>query len=125
MCWISNFAPVLKVAEEDIKVQKVLKKVGNLYVSPIFEYCHWTPGIVHETTLGHTHIGTRIFEIGKGFHSCTKIHEEGGVWCTKTKDLFAVDSGEEIVDAVIPKGSQYYLNEYGEYVSNKLKLCAG
>lgn len=126
MCWISHCKPVLKVAEEDIKVHKILKKDEDGYVSPIFQFCKWTPGIVYETTLGHGHIGAiGNFEICKGFHSCTEIHEEGGVWCIKAKDLFAIDSGEEIVDAVIPKGSQYYLNEYGEYVSNKLKLCVG
>ena len=125
MCWSSKTKPVLQIAEEDIKVQKVLKKDEDGYVSPIFSFYDWTPGIVVETELGHIHVGARSFAIRKGFHSCDEIHNEDGVWCTKTLNLFIEDLGEEVVNAIIPKGSQYYLNEYGEYVSNKLKLCVG
>lgn len=27
------------------------------------------------------------------------------------------------MNCIIPKGSEYYLNEYGEYVSDKIKIC--
>ena len=127
MCWSSSYIPQLKTAEEDIKVKKVLLKTeDSLLHSPCETDFKWELGKVYENEIGIILQLFSYYHINKGFHSCQNIYNGNTYWCSCINNeehiLFEIDKGEEIFDAIIPKGSEYYLNEYGEYVSNKLMI---
>jgi len=81
------------------------------------------------------------WEINKGFHSYLKskcyakahldeanVFSRSGNWF---KRWFSEDKlldstsitpyGESVMECIIPKGAKYYVNEYGEVVSDKIK----
>ena len=127
MCWISKNKPILRIAEEDIPVKKVLRVVKDVhhfwekhFYSPCFNVYEWTPGIIHEEEIGKV-IDTPFsdYVICEGLHSCANITLHKGQ-AYSSRPMFIVYVNEHIFNAFIPKGSQYYLNEYGEYVSNQL-----
>ena len=71
--------------------------------------------------------GTWAYHITYGLHSCHKIAAENGKWFSVSekgsRDMLWLESDVELVfDAVIPKGATYYLNGYGEYVSDMLMI---
>ena len=138
MCWITYKEKYLKrkTAEKDIKVKKLLKRdqLGNLS-SPIFEF-DWRIGKIHVSSIDKPRICpgmnmTISWQINKGFHSCKHMAmTEHWVYCYSTwwfipvyvKLLNAEPIGVnyKIYEAIIPKDSKYYVNEHGEYVSDKL-----
>ena len=125
MCWVSNYIPKLKTAEEDIKVKKILLKAKDSSLhSPCKTDFKWELGKVYESELGEISRPLSYYRINNGFHSCQNICKSDIYWCSYINNemhmLFGINEGEEIFDAIIPKGSEYYFNEDGEYVSNKL-----
>lgn len=53
MCWTSRYSPKLKTAEEDVKVKKILLKIGDsLLLSPCKTGFKWELGKVYENELG-------------------------------------------------------------------------
>ena len=135
MCWLSKYKPFKMVASEDIPVQKVLRKHddGQLF-SPVFNSIGWKRGevkVARIDSIYHLYPNTYIIECG--LHSCKKITFLSGVnkeaWVSTLHEeldcyspLWYKAKNEIVVDAIIPKGSHYYLNEYGEYVSDKLMM---
>ena len=147
MCWTSANKPILKTAEEDISVKKVLM---DGMTSPFF-YMKWKKNKVQESNrpLNPFEISTRFgWCIEEGLHSCKEIYRLIIPKVTMLTDLQKdckinpdynyryyssqpnVDASHfvmglnyaecHVFDAVIPKGAKYCLNEYGEYASDKL-----
>ena len=136
MCWKSSKEPVLMVAERDISVEKVLRMGDNgVLSSPIRTLNKWKLGEVMYTSITERNFKEEDFYqyiIRLGFHSCAKIinsprYDVVDYWVSlygdaKEYELFYADDGEVVCEAIIPSGSRYYLNEYGEYVSDSLKI---
>ena len=131
MCWTTKEKPVLKIATEEIKVKKVLTiNMNSPYYSKKWE-ANKVYKLEHPIEPFEIRWGTE-WAIEEGFHSCANIYEHfiNGTeylsssrifnWMTFTISTFILPVC--VFDAVIPKGSEYYENEYGEMVSNKLKI---
>lgn len=131
MCWISDVAE-LKVAKEDIKIFKVC-----LYIRSLISYYN---GFTYELNKVYK-LGEDIvpsfsvfhlkYEINKGFHSYSKdcqLSKRRWHYIITSPDNKALDCcGKDdlvLVRGYIPKGSHYYLNDYGEYVSDAICLTS-
>lgn len=137
MCWIttvlSNAQP--KVAEEDITVFKVaLLEDGK--ITSIYKNFPYEKGIVYDMCDSNC-FGETNYKINEGYHSYSLdnsiIHECNGwgfyisaqFFYTFVKQydfLTGIYASKIFVLCTIPKGSIYYLNEYGEYVSNSIRI---
>lgn len=129
MCWYSSLTPKLKVSKRDIKVKKILAVSPSLILtSPIFTKQKWESGEQIESDIEKLKFikDANIYYINHGIHSCKNIKVINDIWYVITdslqKRLWIKYDREVLCEAIIPKGSQYYVNEYGEYVSNKL-IC--
>lgn len=129
MCWKTNHLAVKRIAETDIPVQKVLSvntEIGNI-TSPMYIEFEWEVGKVYECKIGKVHCSDGIsrYAINEGFHSSEKLNHDCqcNEWVNGgSKHLFIAGFWDAVCDAVIPAGSEYYLNEDGDYVSNKMKI---
>lgn len=139
MCWISKSPPKEQIAEEDIEVEKVLAVVGNILGSPICPKV-WKKGEVEIELVNFNNIELdfifKDYRINKGFHSAKKIEHYSNdfseLFFSKCEEswysfspkgnhiLFSREDNEEVFKAIIPKGARYCVNEYLEYVSDKL-----
>ena len=133
MCWISKTPAILKIASEDIKVFKIIEKFENNIISAYrgFEY---KIGQLYETEIGLTETFSTS-SIRQGFHSysnecrleqgCTYLKQPAfrimfkGT-CLDSFGCYKVSYCK--VNCIIPKGSQYYENDMGEIVSDKIIL---
>lgn len=140
MCWISNKEPVFLTAKEDVEVFKIgkLSDKGVHFVrSLIMEYLY---------QLGKTYfipnalVSTPCFSQGmayaitEGFHSYDPnnlMFERKSKECTlylkmKNTQYIAGYAYPDwlYIQAVIPKGSTYCVNEYGAIVSNAIKILS-
>ena len=134
MCWITfkEKYSKRKTAEKDIKVKKLLERDlhGNLS-SPFFKF-DWKIGKTHVSHIDKPRIHPLTMQ---GWHINTGLHSSKHIIMTKhwaycystwwfipvnVKVLTVRKHNFEIHKAIIPKGSQYYVNESGEYVSDKL-----
>lgn len=129
MCWTTKEKPVLKIATEDIKVKKVL----TINMDSPYYPKKWEANKVYELKYPIKPFRWGVeWGIERGFHSCVNIYEHfrnGSKylssrrtfnWMTFTISTFILPV--RVFNAVIPKGSEYYENEYGEMVSNQLKI---
>ena len=140
MCWKSKEVPVRQVADKDIKVKKILKKCddGQL-VSPIYCDFPWKIGEVAHCELGEPYASylnsfspfkyeekSKCYDINCGLNSCVFIGWNFNTWISlyegRGHEMFASNDDEAVCDAIIPAGSSYYLNEHGEYISDKLMI---
>lgn len=124
MCWKTCKTPIKQIAESDLKVYKILRRVENYIVSPIWEFFIWELNKTYKTKLDNPYCYKDIDIIKRGFHSLLdspKLHS-GRIWCTKSCDVMYYSPNEYVFEAIIPKGSEYYENEDGEIVSNQLKI---
>ena len=123
------------VASADIKVKKILKLEAGCLYSPVFTMCDWGIGKVKHTKLGEPGVEyddcskfpvPSYYFILSGFCSCKHINRVGDRWMSYydgcSNMLFGAGIDEVLCDAVIPKGSSYYLNERGEYISDGLVI---
>ena len=142
MCWIGE--NIERIAKEDIPCFKIVRKteakdvVESVYMHKCYQLnklYELEDVIIPE--LGYNYNG-RPCGIYRGFHS---YNSDVTVRITNddvTPIYFVVYSGDIAprmldsffiaidnlckVEGIIPKGSTYYLNRQGEYVSNKIKL---
>lgn len=140
MCWTSAKKPVLKTAKRNIMVKKVLDKYMQ---SPIYHF-QWRTDKVYTNegvTIRPFESAYQIIKYGRnwviedGLHSCRNIY----ILCWNDKEYLSsqpkfdarnfvlLNSGRfrfkfKVYDAVIPKGANYYVNEQGEYVSDRLMI---
>jgi len=134
MCWATdklNGIPIKHVADEDISVKKVLQYniKSHSFSSPVVD-CRWKIGETKKTKIGGIYSENGNYCIDKGFHSAHEIQvhlSDQGIYSfyqvnkKGNKDyLFRKMYSDVICSFVIPKGSEYYINEYGGYVSNQI-----
>lgn len=130
----------MKTAEKDIPVKKVLSTSMS---SPYFPVL-WEKNKARELNFaisayigGKNALGEYVWVVEAGFHSCKKIFcvddNNFAEYFTSQPEInrsnfrlmqtYSGNSGDfAVYDAIIPKGSNYYVNEYGEYVSNRLMI---
>lgn len=125
MCWVTDKIPIKLIAESDIPVKKILhrKRYGLLH-SPYYR-CIWSVGETKVSTLDRPVpcISDINYEIGEGLHSCKELHKYGEGWYCGDAHVLGSSCFDVICDCVIPAGAEYYINEIGLYVSNRLRLC--
>lgn len=128
MCWITNVTPQSKLAEEDIPVFKIVRKHLQAY----YQEFRYSIGEVFKTEMSVPIFSPcKVFYIDEGFHSysnqkCKTVIREGmagPIIIVFHHEAYRLDSYMDayILECIIPKGSIYYLNHKGEYVSNKIK----
>lgn len=150
MCWISKNIPKKSRAIRDIPVYKILTydPVTDRYMAPIMEWTYEfdkkTESIldIPQKVICRTPESTYIpvYVVNSGFHSYRKTSLRKGQKkrfanyieiFTQNRSIFwhvCIDwflerfRREILCSAHIPKGSFYYLNEYGEYVSDTLVI---
>lgn len=149
MCWISNILNK-QIAPKDIEVLKVVQFYQPLYQNNYWYKSIYYPNFIYTNNnpkinlIIRKHKGSKFFFnevmlylIDEGYHSFS-ISEEFGINFNinfdkyghttiigKTKfgiEIFKIEDAIDalVIDAVIPKGAEYYCNQYGEIVSNKL-----
>ena len=114
------FIPRPKKTRKDIKVFKVLKLNGLFLHSPYYDKgkC-WAVNWVYKSDIeGVTFFRNEQFfstiNISKGFHSYIDLYKA---------HLKSIPNKEYVVcEAIIPKGSRYYLGMQGDIVSDQLKI---
>lgn len=142
MCWESSNIPIKKVAEKPIRVFKIGRKDWRKHhVLP-----YYNPEIMHYE-VGRTYNHGReltvqyesdywmedqlVYTIDAGFHSYNsvkvKVFKSFPVphWfdVVSSMKLGSYDPIVSVyVECLIPKGSVYYENYYGEIVSDKIKI---
>lgn len=136
MCWMSVSVPVEKIAEDDIPIFKICltNKRGDCcsyykyFVYELNKEYRNTDGtclvIYYNATLG-------AFKIEEGYHSynpqCRIKKTISGcrllsLTMRGTLDVFSEKEQIVIVRGYIPKGTRYYENTRGEYVSEAIVL---
>jgi hypothetical protein len=105
------------VAKKDITVYKIIGKDGdglyyNLKINRKVE--PWTRGWWYYITGKKFNPvdGAQYVIGGNCFHSYESIYQ--------LKQNLPVYPTQHIVSMIIPKGAQYYINEWGEYVSDQI-----
>ena len=141
MCWKTYFGILTKkhTASKDIPVKKAFIVTRDEIKSLFYKGFTWTQDILHKTYLGNMRRFSidgydkwhYVWSIEEGFHSAkdVKIGNYYGERPTLTVSNgkgagrvlnIAHKTNVKILDCIIPKGSKYYVNEYGEYVSDQL-----
>lgn len=112
--------PKPKKARKDIKVFKVLELNGLFLHSPYYnkERC-WAINWLYKSSMrGNVSFQENLFrsmiEVSRGFHAYTTL-ADASINKLLNKDYV-------VCEAVIPKGSKYYLGTQGDIVSNQLKI---
>ena len=107
MCFtISSNHPNKKIARRNITCYKYLKSD----LSAPFNFYYYQLKQLNKTTIGET---VQLNYINDGFHSYSNKKE--------VQPYFNPFCREVVVRCTIPKGSEYYYNEYRrEYVSNQI-----
>lgn len=130
MCWMSADMPIKMIAEKDIPVFKIVRKAicGSNYESVYHKKVYYRR---EKATSGIEFYGT--YTIEKGLHSylpeVKTILDEGLLIISDFNgcylDGFDTKYSELAkMNCIIPKGSEYYVNERGEVVSNQLKVLS-
>ena len=139
MCWTTSIRPQLKIATENIPVYKIVDKIGGFWFWSTFK-SYYQNFIYKLHKIYSEKIGEicsddeEFYSIDKGIHSYhntfTKISvgKHGEIWIDESNGdvigYYFQSSCRNVVkvQGYIPKGSKYYLNEYGEYVSEQIVL---
>lgn len=133
MCWICNNKPEQLVAKEDITVYKVVQVYPNGKILSYFHDFPYKLGEIYNTTIAVKHFKdyyNDFYFIEQGLHSYNYDLEIGIdpfiVTTTLTDSSGARYYGIGIygVLCIIPKGTEYYVNELGDVVSTRIKLIA-
>lgn len=129
---MTKYKPVLETAEKDIPVKKVLDKYDDGQLcSPYFVGFTWEIGKVYEVEMDEPMESGSDYVIESGFHSAEEIEkinaDENGigyynVFLANNHTIVLSLEELDIYDAVIPAESNFYVNEYGEFVSDRLKI---
>lgn len=133
MCWITYDKKYkdFKVAEEDIPVFKVVRKIplSSYYTNYLYilNEVHTTEPIkINHSLIYHG----EEWKIQKGFHSYS-VECTTEISCGQNIQVYSSDDDAILLDyykmsntckleCLIPKGSLYYVNEWGEYVSESI-----
>ena len=142
MCWATNIPSHKEplIADKDINVKKVVIKRSDDTISSAYMFCEYKLGEVMEVNEMICEYYSQYLCVYEGLHS---YHEDTDIYLTRgltlglmpTLYVFSEINGRKLdyfyedlksgsrymeMHCIIPKGSTYYVNEHGEYVSNKL-----
>lgn len=131
MCWITSKIPDLKIVDKPIKVYKIFRGSFEKLSSLVYPY-DWIPGEIRHQKIGKV-ISEKIlsrtrYRINEGFHSFIYLPKIEPIninesYIETAYSFIAFENKKIIVcECEIPKGSLYYINEWDEIVSNKLKI---
>lgn len=119
MCFISKSIPYKRIAEKDIFVQKLLTYPHRY--SPFFFFEEWIPNQLKTSEIGKiTQNPLGEYCIDEGIHSSKCILRVDIKTYIAGRIILKPASDCKVYKAFIPKGSEYYVNDEGEYVSNQL-----
>lgn len=119
MCWISEYTPHKKIADETIIVYKYLTKDLR---SPLQFYKYTRNKKAPEETLSTTRGKkgqSNFWYIIRGYHSCRNI-DFAKSYFYKNLYFSTIHLNLRLYKCIIPKGAIYYRNEYGHIVSNTI-----
>lgn len=126
MCWTSKKPIVRLIAKEDVPIFKVCRNISGQICS-YFKFYYYS---LHFLYTQPEPLRIRaINSIEEGFHSyssqCT-VEMRASVLHIKfkNKEVFAYPCCDWVIliKGIIPKGSEYLINELGECVSNSIYL---
>lgn len=141
MCWttkiMENTTPI--TADEDIKVVKILEvnSLGEMYSPYMYMAYHYDVAFPVEKLIPYhqTHCNISSWYINEGYHSFAdcriqlKEMDLSGYYQYSNNNDGSVmydwlEGNERIIpfECIIPKGTQYYLNEDNEIVSETIIL---
>lgn len=135
MCWISNKLPIERTAPRNIPIYKVLRLSSNAVLLSPWYALKYEPNKKVTSFLAKPKGLEPIPNccgINTGLHSLqkTKLRRQGEYIGILRRDTFGrnifegrysfYNSALLLYEGYIPQGSKYYLNEYGEYVSDSL-----
>lgn len=126
------------IAKEDIHCYKIVKLNDEYGFRSMYRNFKYEIGVEYENSdslaLSFNTIN-KTFEIYNGFHSYSyesttcevnRRHYGYNEWKIRNINKELLDWIGEFnaiqVECIIPKGSKYFLNERGEYVSDKIKI---
>ena len=131
MCWTNNFKIAVCTADKDIPIFKICHYLDNTSLCSYYSYFEYELNKVYklEEKLSLYYNDYMMqYEISKGFHSYDKSCSVN----KKPSALTIVSYYRDLLDnynphcvkvrGYIPKGSHYYLNTIGEYVSDSICL---
>jgi hypothetical protein len=130
MCWISKNKPERLVAKEDITVYKVVQIYPDGKILSYFNDFPYKLGEIYNTVITVKHLKdgyNDFYFVEQGFHSYNyhlKIGLDPFLNMPIAYDESSVryyGSGIFGMLCVIPKGAEYYVNEYGDIVSTSIK----
>lgn len=112
-----------KVAAEDIPVFKVLVKVGKEYSAPYQNFIYEPNKLYEDTSEEHIQELFGFYEVSQGyFHAC--LNEESASDLAKEYArclrMRQVKYPIEIFNAIIPKGSSYYVGQRCDICSRSI-----
>ena len=135
MCWYGKLKDK-HIADEDIKVFKVVRVLENKIMSIYLNDFKWKLGKNYTTTLGIMRYGRMdIININRGFHcydpemTCIKFELDMVKVCCEFKrlDSYSLSSSISnykinlfIMECIIPKGTEFYKNGNGEIVAKSI-----
>ena len=139
MCWLSNRKPIAKIAKRDIPVKKVIYTNGTAYFN---SFNYKTRKVIPKIEIKVEKEDTSyIIEFGYHSYSSECIFAElYPNFYSKIKQCILVKNNSnyyplivsyyvmekfrriKVQNFIIPKGTKYYINEKGEYVSELIKI---
>ena len=135
MCWRTTDPPQLKVAQEDIISYKIVRlNANNGTYDAIYYPFHYIPDVLEE---GKLEIERKSWgtEINIAFHSYSEKpifqfiqfgiiikHPKMDVslGCFPLESV--LDDNHVIVKCIMPEGTKYYVNDFGEIASDRIIL---
>ena len=149
MCWLSKRKPVAKIAKRDIPVKKVIFANGTAYFNSFnYKTRKVIPKVEIEVEKVDHSCGSIDYRIHCGYHSyssrCIFVEICPNTYPKKMKQCISVRNSSKyypltvsyytanyatdkfrrikVQNFIIPKGTKYYTNEKGEYVSELIKI---
>jgi hypothetical protein len=130
MCWISNNKPERLIAKECITVYKVVQIYPDGKILSYFNDFPYKLGEIYKTVITVKHLKdgyNDFYFVEEGFHSYNYQSEIGLDPFLQTPITYDRNGTKYYGDAIygmfciIPKGAEYYVNEYGDIVSTSIK----
>ena len=126
MCWYSTTKNKL-IAEEDISVYKIVRKLQNNICDSIYKFYKYNKGEEYVTPICFEENIVFGYTVHSAFHSykyLSMIRVRGDAYDVFTSNhTWKIDNIPfpcHIAEFIIPKDSIYYENAYGEIISNKI-----
>lgn len=126
MCWTTKKPIVRLIAKEDVPVFKICRNISGQICS-YFKFYYYSLHFLYKQS--EPLRIKAVYSIEEGFHSysskCVAQTQESVLYIKfENKEVFSYPYCDWVilVEGIIPKGSEYLINEQGECVSNSIYL---